>query len=287
MSPWRVRPARPCGVLLLGLLGMAGCTGGNGPATGRIGLGLADSALAGGAPGLALQVSKAVLAHSPNDVPALLRRGDAYYQLGDLSRAAASYRQAAMLQPRATAALMGLGRVALATDPAEASARFSEVLALEPGNQSALSDRGVASDLAGLHAEAQLDYRHAIAAAESDAGRGPDTAAETGALAATQVDLAVSLAISGQPAEAVRILRPIAAAPDSSPRVRQDLAMALTLDDRPEEAAPLLLTGMSQGQARSAMAGYRALRDRAAPPPEATDGTAGGGPTGGGGSDAP
>lgn len=262
-----------CGWFVLpGLVALAGCAAGsNGPAPGRLSLGLADSALAGGAPALALQVSKAVLARSPNDVPALLRRGDAYYQLGDMPRAGASYRQAATLQPHSVAALMGLGRVALATDPAQASAHFSEVLALEPGNQTALSNRGVASDLSGLHAEAQADYRKAIAAAEADARRGIGDGAENGALAATQVDLAVSLAISGQPGEAVRILRPIAASPDASPRVRQDLAMALTLDDQADEAGRLLLTQMSQDEARSAMAGYRVLRDPAARPPAFDD----------------
>lgn len=266
MSPFQLRSPAPSWIFL-GMLALAGCAnGGAQPAAGRIGLGLADSALAGGAPALALQVSKAVLARNPNDVPALLRRGDAYYQLGDYPRAAASYRQALTLQVHSIPALMGLGRVALVTNPAEASARFSEVLALQPTNQAALSDRGVASDLSGLHAEAQNDYRRAIALANADAAHGIEDDAESGALAATQVDLAVSMAISGRPAAAVRILQPIATSPDASPRVRQDLAMALALDDRADEAARLLLTQMSQAQARSAMAGYQALREGAAPP---------------------
>lgn len=249
---------------LLSALALGGCASrGDGPTTGRLGLGLADSALAGGAPGLALQVSKAVLAHDPNDVPALLRRGDAYHQLGNDAGAAASYRRAAMLQPRSVPALMGLGRVALVSDPAQASARFSEVLLLDPGNQAALSDRGVASDLEGLHAEAQADYRRVIAAAMSAPGRDVTDGADSGALAATEVDLAVSLAISGQADEAVRILQPIAASPNATPRVRQDLAMALTLDNRVDEAARLLLTQMSQSEARSAIEGYRALADHA------------------------
>lgn len=259
---------------LLAILALSGCAqGGRQPAVGPLGLKLADTALAGGAPGLALQVSKAVLARSPNDVPALLRRGDAYYQLGDYPRAAASYRQVVILQVRSVPALMGLGRVALATSPAEASARFSEVLALQPANEAALSDRGVASDLCGLHAEAQNDYRHAISLANADAAHGIEDGSENGALAATQVDLAVSMAISGQPAEAVRILQPIAASPDASPRVRQDLAMALALDDRADEAARLLLTQMSQSQARSAIAGYQALREGATRSPPGDNGS--------------
>ncbi len=260
MSIPRAGLSRTGFLLLTGLLALAGCaTVGPQPDAGHLGLGLADSALAGGAPALALQVSRAVLARDPSNVPALLRRGDAYYQLGDYARAAASYRQAQVLQPRDVAPLMGLGRVALATDPAEAGARFSEVLAMEPSNQAALSDRGIADDLAGLHTEAQADYRRAIALAEVQLKDDPGED-RNGDLAATQVDLAVSLAISGQPSEAVRILRPIAGSPDASPRVRQDLAMALTLDDHDDEAAHLLWSQMAQSQARAAIAGYEALR---------------------------
>ena len=260
---------RPCAFGLLGLVALGGCTPGTGqPTGGRLGLGLADSALAGGAPGLALQVSKAVLARNPHDVPALLRRGDAYYQLGDYGRAAASYREVTLLQPRSVAGLMGLGRVALATDPAEAGARFSEALALEPANQAALSDRAIAEDLDGLHAEAQADYRRAIALGDAQAARGEEDEDANGSLAATRVDLAVSLAISGHAPEAVLILRPIAAAPDATPRVRQDLALALTLDGHRDEAARLLVTEMNQDQARRTMAGFEALRvdDQASSP---------------------
>lgn len=254
--------------LLLGTLVLAGCANDAAQqANGRLGLGLADKALAGGAPGLALQVSKTVLARDPQNVPALLRRGDAYYQLGDYARAAASYRRVTILQSHSVAALLGLGRVGLATDPAEAGVRFSEALALEPANQAALSDRGIAEDLTGMHAEAQADYRRAIALAEAQAARGLDDGTANGALAATQVDLAVSLAISGRAAEAVRILRPIAGTPDVTQRVRQDFALALTLDDQGDEAARLLCAEMSPSQARSVMAGFEALRVGAAPPP--------------------
>lgn len=243
------------------VLGLAGCATGKpgSQPSGRIGLGLADTALAGGAPGLALQVSQAVLAQHPNDATALIRRGDAYYQLGDGAKAAASYRQALLVRPQSIEAMMGLGRVALATEPAEASARFSQVLALDPHNQAAISNRGVAADLMGQHVEAQADYRQAIA-------DGGDTTA-------TQVNLAVSLALNGDPTTAVRILQPIATAPDASPRVRQDLALALVLENHADEAARLLLTQMSPAQARTAIAAYRSLQEQAASPTPDRDGS--------------
>ncbi len=240
---------------LLGVLALAACTGNSGPPPqARLGLGLADSALAGGAPKLALGVSRAVLARDPGNVSAMVHQGDAYHQLGDDARASASYRQALTLSPRDVGALIGLGRVALVSEPAEASARFSEVIALQPGNDVALTDRGIAADLSGLHTEAQADYRRAIAIARTGL-----TDEDSARLATAQVDYAVSLAISGQPGEAVRILQPIAASPDASPRVRQDFAMALTLDGQGSEAAHVLIDQMSPDEARRAMAGYTAL----------------------------
>ena len=217
-------------------------------------LGLADTALAGGQPKLALGVSRVVLARDPDNVAALARQGDAYHQMGDDARAAASYRKALVLAPRNVDALIGLGRVALASEPAEASARFTEVLAIEPGNERALTDRGIAADLSGLHSEAQSDYRRAIAIA----GAG-QTDEDNERLEIAEVDYAVSLAISGRASEAVRLLRPIASSPDASPRVRQDFAMALTLDGQAHQAAELLVDQMSPENAREAMAGYTAL----------------------------
>lgn len=240
---------------LLGVIALAGCAGGSGPPTqARLGLGLADSALAGGAPKLALGVSRAVLARDPKNVAALTHQGDAYHQLGDDARAAASYHEALTLSPRDVGALIGLGRVALTSEPAEASARFTEVISLQPGNEVALTDRGVAADLSGLHTEAQADYQRAIAIARTGL-----TDEDSERLATAQVDYAVSLAISGRPGEAVRILGPIASSPDASPRVRQDFAMALTLDGQGSEAAHVLVDEMSPEEARRAMAGYTAL----------------------------
>ena len=242
-------------ILAIAASGLAGCAaGGTSLRQGRLGLGLADTALAGGQPKLALGVSRAVLARDPDNVAALARQGDAYHQMGDDARASASYRRALILAPRDISALIGLGRVALVSEPAEASARFTEALAIQPANEMALTDRGIAADLSGLHSEAQVDYQRAIAIARTGLTDEDNEKLET-----AEVDYAVSLAISGQAPEAVRILRPIASSSDASPRVRQDFAMALTLDGRAREAAELLVDQMSPESARQAMAGYTAL----------------------------
>ena len=231
---------------LLGLLGLAACIADKQPAT--ISLGLADSALAGGSPQLALNVSQAVLAHNPRDVPALLRQGDAYYALGDNEHASASYARALDIAPKSIPAMLGQCRTALAEDPEQALRRVDRVLAIDPQNRAAHTDRGIAMDLLGQHAAAQGEYRQVIA--------------QGGEVTAAKVDLGLSLAMTNETGEAVQILEPIAASPDASARVRQDLAVALVLNGQVDEAQRVLLTQMSPDQARSAITAYRELRDR-------------------------
>ena len=232
------------------LLALAACAGRDN-APGNVNLSLADTALADGAPRLALQVSQAVLATHPGDVQALLRQGDAQYALGELEEASQSYKQALKIRPGSMDAMLGLGRVTLVTDPAGALAWFDKLLALLPENQAARTDRGVALDLLGRHAAAQAEYRRVIAEGTSADG--------------AKVDLGLSLAMSGDAESGVRILRPIASAPDASARVREDLAVALTLAGHMREAGEILLTQMSAEQARKAIAAYRALRDQPLP----------------------
>ncbi|WP_428377986.1 tetratricopeptide repeat protein [Lichenicoccus sp.] len=241
------RSTVPLLVSLLGLLALAACTSdSHQPAT--ISLGLADSALAGGSPQLALHVSQAVLAQHPRDVAALLRQGDAYYALGDGGRASASYAKALEIAPNSIPAMLGQCRTALAEDPEQALRRLDRLLAIDPRNRAALTDRGIALDLLGQHTEAQTDYRLVLA--------------QGGEVTAARVDLGLSLAMSNDATAAVQILQPIAAEPDASARVRQDLAVALVMDGRTDEAQRVLLTQMSPDQARAAITAYQALRDR-------------------------
>lgn len=226
------------------LTGLTACTT-PGAANDALSLKLANTALAGGAPQLALQVSNALLAHDPHNVDALIRQGDAYYALGEPNKAADSYDEALKFHPRSVNALLGLGRVALASDLAQAGRDFDRVLALAPGNAVALTDRGIVYDLAGNHGLAQADYREAIAR-QTDA-------------TATQVDLGLSLAMSGQAGEAITILQPIAASADATPRERQDLAVALVLDGQPDKATHILEADMSPEDAHTAVQAYQDL----------------------------
>ena len=103
----------------------------------------------------------------------------------------------------------------------------------------------MARDVQGHHAAAQDAYRLALGAAP--------------AFTAAQVNLGLSLALSGNADEAVRQLRPLAAAPDAAPLVRQDLALALTLNGRKDEASAMLGHDMRPDQVREALDAFEAL----------------------------
>ena len=207
---------------------------------------LAETALATGAPAIALHVTDELLARDPRDVAALDRRGDALAALARPREAEVAFGQALAIRPGDADASIGLGRLRMVQDAAAAEQLFAAVAAADPHNGAALNDLGIARDLQGRHAEAQDAYRRALAAQPT--------------AASTQVNLGLSLALAGHPAEAVKLLRPLAAEPGAAPRVRQDLALALALDGSGEEAAAILARDMPADEARTALSGFDALR---------------------------
>ena len=76
---------------------------------------------------------------------------------------------------------------------------FLQALTHDPRNTTALNDLGVARDLMGDHTGAQEAYRQALGIDPEDS--------------AAQVNLALSMAMSGDAADAVRMLRPMASNP--------------------------------------------------------------------------
>jgi len=206
---------------------------------------LADTALSDGAPAIALRVSDQLLAKNPHNTAALVRRGDALTALGRASEAAPTYSTAIQVEPDNTRALVGLGRLRLAQDPVAAEGLFARVAARDPHNAVALSDLGVARDIQGHHAAAQQAYHLALDAAPASI--------------ATQVNLGLSMALTGDAAGAVRLLQPLANAPDAPPRIRQDLALALTLSGRKNEAVAMMGHDLPPDELRSALAGFEAL----------------------------
>jgi Flp pilus assembly protein TadD len=232
-------------IVLVSLL--AACAGqdNSGFGSGEPGLNVARAALSGGSPDLALNVSNAILAKEPRNVPALLSQGDALSVLGRLEEAEASYAKALSANPESVDAQIGLGRLRLRSDPAQAQSLFLSVLQREPRNKAALNDLGIAYDLKGEHARAQSAYRRALAVEPT--------------LRAAEVNLALSMALSGKAADAVQLLRPLASDPDASRRLRHDLAAALAIAGDKQAAARILSADMTPEQTERALLAYGAL----------------------------
>jgi Flp pilus assembly protein TadD len=207
---------------------------------------LADAAMQGGAPEMALRVAGAVLAHDPTNVRALVREGDALAALGRNEQAALSYQHAIALAPGSRAARVGLGRIRLKSDPAAAETLFAEVVRLHPDDVAALDDRGVALDLEGQHQAAEASYRAALAVQ-------PDNTA-------AEVNLALSLAIAGHARQAVGMLQPLASGAGARRRVQDDLAVALAITGETRAASEILAPELSERQITTAIAAYQALQ---------------------------
>jgi Flp pilus assembly protein TadD len=193
---------------------------------------VAEAALASGAPEMALRVADLILAKKPDDTPALISRGDALYAMGRRYTAQAAYRAAIAIDPTAAGAQVGLGRTMAQSDPRGAETAFLKALAHGPDNVIALNNLGVVRDLQGRHTDAQQAYYHALAVAPASAD--------------VQINLGTSLALSGHTAEAVRLLRGVAADPSAARAWRKELVAALTLAGDRQGAQQALVTNSMQ-----------------------------------------
>jgi Flp pilus assembly protein TadD len=229
------------------LMLVAGCAAHGPPMldTGTPSIAVARTALADGAPDVAVNVSTDILRNRPTDQEALLVQGDALAQLGRTHEAEASFRQVLARDPSSATANRGLGRLLLASDPAAAEALFRQMLDLDAHDVAALNDLGIACDLQGHHADAQTTYRQALAAA-------PDSPAAT-------ANLALSLSLTGHAAEGIQMLRPLAGAAGAAPRLRYDLAAVETMAGERQEAALLLKDDLQSDKLQSALDGFAAL----------------------------
>jgi len=216
------------------------------PEPGRPGFRVAEAALRGGSPQVALQVAAGMLARDPNNVRALVVQGDAQTMLKQYDQAIDSFGRALRLDPGSVGAEIGMGRLRLGSDPAAAEALFLQALQHEPRNTTAMNDLGIARDLQGHHADAQQAYNQAL-------GIDPE-------LRAAQVNLALSLAMSGDSGRAEQLLRPFASDPGASRKLRHDLAAVLAMAGKHAEAERILSADLSPAEVRQALAAYANAR---------------------------
>ena len=149
----------------------------------------------------------------------------------------------------------GLGRCLLKTDPHAAELAFTQAIADDPGNADALNDLGIARDLQGNFAGAVEPYSRALLADPS--------------MTAAEVNLGLSLALSGHGPEALQYLGPLATGPGATPKIREDYAAALLASGRSAEAQQVLSIDLPPDQVQSAMRGFSQViaQSEAALPP--------------------
>jgi Flp pilus assembly protein TadD len=203
------------------------------------------AALSQGQAETALSIARGVLSVEPKNVAALVSAGDADVSLGNRKSAEQEYRQALLYQPNYIPARLGLGKMRLRDNPAEAEAQFRGILEESPRDPAALTDLGVALDLQEHHAAAQASYRAALAINSQ--------------LTSTRVDMALSLALSGDPLRAEEMLRDATDAGAVPAKVRADYALAQVLAGHPDEATQTLQADLTADEARASVDGMALL----------------------------
>jgi Flp pilus assembly protein TadD len=173
-----------------------------------------------------------ILAHSPRDFHALVGAGKAALTLGDGQSAAGFFGLAEEIYPASPIPKAGMAAALVMTgDPNESLTYFARAQQLGASVDSFGCDRGLAYDLLGHQAAAQIDYRAAMTGQDRDEARRR---------------LALSLAISGDKALALSTLDPLLARRDpGAVRVRA-LVLALSGDT---EAAKMTLDSRMPGSA--------------------------------------
>ena len=220
--------------------------------TGLPSLHTAEVALEAGAPDVALGICERQIALYSHNVEAFACEGDALTALARPNEADVAYAKALTVDSKSVHALLGLGRLRLATDPKRAETLFLAALAQNPRNAVALNDLGIAEDLQEHHSSAQQSYAAASAA-------DPD-------MRAAKVNLALSMALQGRTADAAELLGPMAQRPGATARERHDMAAVLAMGGNTDAARELLRRDLQGAELDAAIAGYRALL-----PPSGTD----------------
>lgn len=220
------------GIAAAALGGCAGParTGAARPALGTNTLNVAETALAGNRPDLALHVADAVLKLDPGNARALLVHGDAAYLLGDCRTATRDYAALLHAAPRDARAEIGLGRCALRGGARGAVTAFRRATRDDPRSAVAFNDLGVALAQRGGFAEAAVAFRRALALRPG--------------FRAARTNLGLATALGGNAGAGAAIIAPLAQGGRISAAERADYAAALALAGRRAAARHVLDAAM-------------------------------------------
>ncbi len=249
------RPEKLRHALLASGLLLAGCTNPQSlvPQADNGGAGVlnvADAAIAGNDPQMALKISQSVLSSDPKNLQALYHEGASYYALNRCEDAVAAYSLALRQEPKSSEAETGIGRCLLRRNAIEAEQAFAAAVADDPGNAAAQNDLGIARALRGNLNGAVQPLQQALLL-------------EPGTVS-TEVNLGLVLALNGNAGDALQYLGPLAVTPDATPRIRADYALALVGNGQMDQARQVLSADLPPGQVQNALDQYQGLTRQAA-----------------------
>lgn len=158
------------------------------------------------------------LAGDPEDLDALKGAGNAALEIGDTDAALALFTRAEKVAPRDGEVKAGIARALLkAENPRDALRMFDDAVRLGVPEAKIAGDRGLAYDLRGEPRRAQRDYQIALAARPDDE---------------ITRRYALSLAISGDREQALKLLQPQIYKRDAAAWRAQTFVLAMTGDPR-------------------------------------------------------
>ncbi len=162
-------------------------------------------------------------AHPDRAEPAMAL-GQTLLTAGAADEALSAFKRAAAAQPNSPDAQLGMGHAHLALGQLDqASVAFDAALVRQPTNIRAMNGKAVIADLSGRHDEAQKIYLAALAVAPDDK--------------MLWNNLGLSLTFSRQYEDAIDILSRLARQAGATPKMRQNLALALGLSGKEAAAA--------------------------------------------------
>jgi Flp pilus assembly protein TadD len=260
----------PVCLALVGLLALGGCTPSpinydpmavNGHDGGGRTINYAElmrigaAAHAGGDLANAVSIYRRAEVLNPDVAAPFIAAGNVLSELGRTHEAIVSYNSALARAKHDPEALRGLAKAYLHTGrPELANAPLALAYAQTPLDPKLLLLIGVANDMTGHHNLAQQRYRRGLELLPGDP--------------ALSVDFALSLALTGNYAEAIGVLQPIAGSPLSTPRERQTLALIYGLQGNDAAAARLGRIDLDSASVQHNLAYYATLRQLA---PQARD----------------
>jgi Flp pilus assembly protein TadD len=208
---------------------------------------IAAAARAGGDLPAALGLYRRAAALAPGDPAPLAAAGDVAVQMGKPEDAIVAYNAALARAPHDPAALRGLARAYLMTGkPALALRPLAIAERDTPNDPKLLQLAGVVDDFSGDHEAAQARYRRGLQLLPNDPG--------------LSIDLALSLALTGNYEAALAVLAPLATAANSTTRERQTLALVYGLKGDRASAERLARRDLDPATVARNLAYYDTLR---------------------------